>query len=112
MKNQGKKLEENIKNIEKKIIDLDILKEEALIEIDKLKKSNELEMKFFRLLLHTYKYEESQNNMNNYVIQNLKHFEVIFGLNKIQLYEKLFKEGKNIFLFYKILDIILVKLIY
>ena len=90
-----KKLEENIKNIEKKIIDLDIIKEEVLVEIDKLKKSNELEMKFFRLLLHTYKYEESQNNMNYYVIQNLKNFEEIFGLNKIQLYEKIFKEGKK-----------------
>ena len=52
-------------------------------------------MKFFRLLLHTYKYEESQNNMNYYVIQNLKNFEEIFGLNKIQLYEKIFKEGKK-----------------
>ena len=79
------KLEENIKNIEKKIIDLDIIKEEILLEIDKLKKSNELEIKFFKLLINTYKYEESQNNINYNVIQNLKDFEETFGLNHIQL---------------------------
>ena len=37
-----KKLEDDIKNIEKKIIDLDIIKEEIILEIDKIKKSNEL----------------------------------------------------------------------
>ena len=60
-----------------------------------MKKSNELEMKFFKILLNTYKYEESQINLNYYVIQNLKNFEEIFGLNKIQMYEKIFKEGKK-----------------
>ena len=90
-----KKLEDNIRNIEKKIIDIDIIKEEILLEIDKLKKSYELEIKFFKLLIHTYKYEESQNNMNYNVIQNLKNFEEIFGLNQIKLYEKIFKEGKK-----------------
>ena len=67
-----KKIEENIKNIEKKIMDLDIIKEEILLEIDKLKKSNELEMKFFKLLIYTYKYEENQNNINYYNLQCLK----------------------------------------
>ena len=89
------KLEENIKIIENKIIDLDIIKEEILLEIDKLKKSNELEMKLFKLLIDAYKYEESQNNVNYNVVENLKDFEEIFGLNKIQLYEKVFKEGKR-----------------
>ena len=60
-----------------------------------MKKKNELEMKFFKLLIDTYKYEENQNNINYNVIQNLKNFEEIFGLNKIQLYEKIFKEGKK-----------------
>ena len=32
------KIEEQIKNIEKKIVDLDIIKEEIISEIDKLKK--------------------------------------------------------------------------
>ena len=88
-------LEEQIKNIEKKIIDLDIIKEEIISEIDKLKKENELEMKFFKILFNTFKYEESLNNINYNVIQNLKNFEEIFGLNKIQMYEKIFKEGKK-----------------
>ena len=44
-----KKLEENIKNIEKRIIDLDVIKEEIILEIDKIKKSNELEIKLFKL---------------------------------------------------------------
>ena len=90
-----KKLEENIKNIEKKIIDLDVIKEEIILEIDKLKKSNELEIKLFKLLINTYKYEENQNNINYNVIQNLKNFEEILGISKIQLYEKIFKEGKK-----------------
>ena len=59
-------------------------------------------MKYFKLLVNTYKYEEIQNNLNYNVIQNLKNFEEIFGLTKIQMYEKIFKEGKNIFHFYKI----------
>ena len=33
--------------------------------------------------------------MNYNVIQNLKNFEEIFGLNQIKLYEKMFKEGKK-----------------
>ncbi len=89
------KIEEQIKNIEKKIIDLDIIKEEIFKEIDKLKKSSELEMKYFKILINTYKYEESQKNINYNVIQNLKNFEEIYGLNKIQIYEKIFQEGKK-----------------
>ena len=90
-----RKLEENMKNIEKKIIDLDVIKEEIISEIDKLKKSNELEMKFYKLLIYTYNFEDNQNNINYNVIQNLKNFEEMFGLNKIKLYEKIFKEGKK-----------------
>ena len=41
------------------------------------------------------KYEECQKNINYNVIQNLKNFEEIFGLNKIHIYEKIFKEGKK-----------------
>jgi len=58
------KLEEQIKNIEKKIIDLDKIKEEIICEIDNIKKSSELEMKYYKILIYTYKYEESENNIN------------------------------------------------
>ena len=89
------RLEEKIKIIEKKIQDLDIIKEEVISEIDELKKSNELEMKLFKILINTFKYEEIQNNINYNIIQNLKNFEEIYGLNQIQMYDKIFKEGKK-----------------
>ena len=54
-------------------------------------------MKFFKILINTYKYEESQNNINYDVIQNLKNYEEV--LNKSQMYEKIFKEGKKYILF-------------
>ena len=60
-----------------------------------MKKSSELEIKLFKILIDTYKYEENKNNLNYNVIQNLKSFEEIFGLNKSQMYEKIFKEGKK-----------------
>ena len=88
-------LEEQIKNIEKKLIDLDIIKEEIISEIDKIKKESELAMKFFIILVNTFKYEESLNNINYNVIHNLKNIEEIFVLSKSQLYEKIFKEGNK-----------------
>ena len=86
------KLEDKIKNIEKKIQDLDIIKQDIINEIEKLKKSSETEIKFFKILTHTFKCEESQNNLNYNVIQNLKNFEKIFGKNKAKNYEKIYKE--------------------
>ena len=84
-----------------KYIDLDIIKEEIISEIDKFKKSNELEMKYFKILVDTYNYEESQNNINYNVIQNIKNFEEIFGLNRIRMYENIFREGKKYISFLK-----------
>ena len=55
-------------------------------------------MKFFRILVNTLKYEESLNNINYNVIHDLKNIEE-FGINKSQLYEKIFKEGKKYFSF-------------
>ena len=105
-----KNLEKEIKNIEKKILDIDKIKDEIVSEIDKLKKSNELEMKFFKILVNAYEYEESQNNVNYNVIKNIKNFEEI--LKKSEKYEKIYKEGKTIFHFYKIFCKPLVKQIY
>ena len=90
-----KKLEDRIKNIEKKIEDLDIIKQNINIEIDKLKKSSEIEIKYFKILINTYKYEEIQNNLNYNVIQNLKNFDEIFTKNKSNIYEKIYKEGNK-----------------
>jgi len=87
------KLEDKIKNIEKKIQDLDIIKQDIINELEKLKISSETEIKFFKILTHTFKCEESQNNLNYNAIQNLKNFDEIFSQNKAQIYEKVYKEG-------------------
>ena len=89
------KLDERIKKIENKIVSLDKIKEEIINEIDKIKKSSELEMKFYRILINTYKYEGELNNINYNIIQNLKNFENIFGFNKTRLYEKVYREGNR-----------------
>ena len=94
-------MEEEIKSIEKKIKDLDIIKENVISEIDNLQKSSELEMKFFKILIYAFQYEESQNNLNYNIIQNLKNFEKNFSENKSQMYEKIFKEGMKYISFLK-----------
>ena len=105
------KLEEEIKNIEIKIKNLDIIKENIINEINKLKESSELEMKFIKILLYTYQYEEKQNNLNYNVIQNLKNFEKIFKSNKIELYERVYKEGNKYIYLLQNLQKILLKII-
>ena len=70
-----KKLEEEIRNIENKINNLDIIKQNIITEINKLKESNELEMKFIKILLYSYEYEENQNNLNYNIIQNLNQIK-------------------------------------
>ena len=86
-------LEELIKNIEKKIRNLDAIKQDIILKIEQLKKSCELEMKFFKILICAFKFEESQKNLNYNIIQNLKNFEDIFIKSKAQIYDKIYKEG-------------------
>ena len=90
-----KKLEEEMRNIENKINNLVIIKENIITEINKLKESSELEMKFIKILLYSYEYEENQNNLNYNIIQNLKNFEKKFKSNKIEIYERVYNEGKK-----------------
>ena len=92
---QKNKLENEILNLEKKIISLNEVKHKIVSLIDSLKKSSELELKFIKLLLSTYQYEENQNNLNFYVIQNLKNVENIFKFDKIELYDKIYNEGNK-----------------
>ena len=90
-----KKIENEIKNIELKFKNLDILKEKIISQIDKLKESSELEIKFIKILLFAYKFEEMQKNINYNIFQNLKNFEETFKLNKIGIYDKIFNEGNK-----------------
>ena len=94
------KLDEEIKNMELKIINLDKIKQEIINKIDNLKKSSELEMKFIKILLSAYEYEQNQNNLNYNVIQNLKNFEKIFKSNKIDIYDKIYEESKRYISFF------------
>ena len=38
---------------------------------------------------------KNQNNLNYNIIKNIKNFEEILVLNKIKIYENIFKEGKK-----------------
>ena len=71
------------------------MKQEIINKIENIKKSSELEMKFIKILLLSYKCEEKQNNLNFNIIQNLKNFEKIFKSNKIDIYDKIYKESKR-----------------
>ena len=90
-----KKLKEEMENIENKIKDLDIIKQNIINQIDKLKESNELEINFMKILLFSYEYEEKQNNLNYYIIQNLINFEKNFKSNIIKIYEDIYNEGNK-----------------
>ena len=76
---EKKKLDEEIKNMELKIINLDKIKQEIKNKIDNLKKSSELEMKFIKILLFAYEYEEKQNNLNFFVFLHI-HMQIIIFL--------------------------------
>jgi WD40 repeat protein len=85
-----KNLLEEMKNLEIKINNLDTLKQNIISQINKLKESSELELKLIKILLNTYQYEESQNNLNFNVIQNLKNFKKTF-----KLYDIVYNEGNK-----------------
>ena len=79
----------------KKFQDLQEIKNKIISQIDKLKEPNRLEIKFIKLLLFTYQHEEKLNNLNYNIIQNKKNIEKAFKSNKIELFEKIYKEGIN-----------------
>ena len=91
-----KELEEKIKIIENKINYLEEIKNNFINEIDMIKKSSELEMKVFKILLNTFKYEDDQNNKNYNVIKNIKNFDEIFQKYKIELIDRINTESKKI----------------
>ncbi len=100
-----KKLEEEIKSLDLRIKNLEIIKQNIILLVDTLRELNELEMKFIETLLYTYQYEEIQNNLNFNIIQNLKNLENTFTINKIELYEKVYKESNKYISFLQNLQI-------
>ena len=72
IQSQKHNLEKDIFTLENKLNSLSEMKHKIVHFIDSLKKSRELELKFIKLLLSTYQYEENHYNLNFYVMQNLK----------------------------------------
>ena len=85
-----KQLLVEMKNLEIKINNLDILKQNIISQINKLKETSELELKLIKILLYTYQYEENQKNLNFNIIQNLKNIKKTF-----KIYEKIYNEGNK-----------------
>ena len=56
---------------------------------------------FYNLLLSTYDYEESQNNLNYFAIQNLKKYEEFLKGNPITSFDSLFKEFNKCIIFFQ-----------
>ena len=99
------KLEEKIKNIEKKINNLEEIKKQIIAEIDKFKKIYELEIKFFNILLNTFKYEEIQNNINYNVIENIKNYDETFGMYKMKIFDKINIESNKLITLFQTISI-------
>ena len=91
-KESQNKLKETIKTIEIKIKNLDIIKSNIIDLINKTKESSEFEIKYMKLLLYSYEYEEEQHNLNYYLIQNIDNF---LKSNKIKTYENINEEGNK-----------------
>ena len=89
------KWEERINNIEKRINGLEEIKKQITSEIDKFKKIYELEIKFLKILLNTFKYEDIQNNINYNVIENIKNYDETFEIYKMKMLDKIYKESNK-----------------
>ena len=88
-------LEQKIKNIEKKINGLEEIKKQIFAEIDKFKKIYDLEIKFFKILFNTFKYEDIQSNINYNVIENIKNYDETFEIYKMKMLDKINKESNK-----------------
>ena len=98
------KIENEIKNLDVKLNNLKSLKTNFNLIIDNFKESSELEMNFIKLLLWTFEFEEKHKNLNYYVVQNLKEFEMI-NHNKNDFFDKIFEEGNKFLSFLSNIEI-------
>ena len=91
-----KNLEEKMKNIEKQKNILEEIKKKINGEIEKFQKIYESEIKYFNLLLNTFKYEESRNNINYNVIENIKNYEETFQHYKMKMLDNIIEESNKL----------------
>jgi hypothetical protein len=82
-----KEINESYLSIQK----IQILIENLILILNKLKDNVQF-IKFYNLLLSTYDYEESQNNLNYFAIQNLKKYEEFLKGNPITSFDSLCNE--------------------
>ena len=99
------KLEEKIKIFKEKINNLEEIKNKIIVEIDEFKKIYDLEIKFLNILLNTFKYEESQNNINYNIIENIKNYDEIFELYKMKKLNKINEESNNFISLFQTIDL-------
>ena len=53
-------------------------------------------LKIYSYLISTYEFEEIQNNLNYYIVENLKNFNKIYDSNSLNSFELINKEYKNL----------------
>ncbi len=75
------------------------LKSKLFLKQINSKKIYDLEIKFLKILLNTFKYKEIQNNINYNVIENIKNYDETFEMYKMKMLDKINKESNKIIFF-------------
>ena len=83
-----------IENIKIKINNLEDIKNNIIHEINEIIEINKSIIKFSKILLRSYKYQQNQKNLNYYIVQNLKSCHLM-NSSKEEKLNKVFLEGKK-----------------
>ena len=94
-KDLKEKLEEEIEDLDYKIKNINNVKQKIISLIGKNIELIENEMKFCKMLLNSFLYEERQKNLNFYVMKNLKKI----SYNLIKDYTKIYGEEDKFIIF-------------
>ena len=92
------KLEKEIKDLESQIHRLDKLKNDIVSVIDNFNEIRIKEIQYLKMILFNEQFQKSQNNLNFFVRNNINNYINSTNSNKIELFEKIYSEGNNIFL--------------
>ena len=92
------KLEKEIKDLESQILRLDKLKNDIVSIIENINEIRKKEIQYLKMILFNEQFQKSQNNLNFFVRNNIYNYVNSTNSNKIELFEKIYSEGNNIFL--------------
>ena len=92
------KLEKEIKDLESQILRLDKLKNDIVSIIENINEIRKKEIQYLKMILFNEQFQKSQNNLNFFVRNNINNYINSTNSNKIELFEKIYSEGNNIFL--------------